>query len=111
MHHHSLTSHRRLPKRGWWGRTHGCGCHGRWMKAIGEASHSWGGGSFVTTVGVEGAVHGITTRPHMAQQSLPLGAKILEGLPGWEGEPQGARIPKGPSRLVGKTPWWKDLHG
>jgi hypothetical protein len=36
-------------------------------------------------------------------------AKISEGLPGQEGEPQGAQIPEGPPGLAGKVPWCKYL--
>jgi hypothetical protein len=42
--------------------------------------------------------------PRVAQQSVPLGAEILEGLPEREGEPQVAQIPEGPPGLAGKVP-------
>jgi hypothetical protein len=44
------------------------------------------------------------TGPRVAQQSVPLGAEILEGLLEREREPQVARIPEGPSGLAGKVP-------
>jgi hypothetical protein len=42
--------------------------------------------------------------PRVAQQSVPLGVEILEGLLEWEGEPQVARIPEEPLGLAGKVP-------
>jgi hypothetical protein len=44
------------------------------------------------------------SRPRVAQQSMPLGAEIPEGLPEQEGEPQVARIPEGPLGLASKVP-------
>jgi hypothetical protein len=46
--------------------------------------------------------------PCVAQQSVPLGVEIPEGLPGQEGEPQVARIPEGLPVLADKVSWY--LH-
>jgi hypothetical protein len=42
--------------------------------------------------------------PRVAQQLVPLGVEILEGLPEREGEPQVARILEGPPGLANKVP-------
>jgi hypothetical protein len=62
------------------------------------------------------AIHGVAGRPgpqsvhqkrlgpRVAQQSVPLGAEIPDGLSEREGEPQVARILEGPPGLAGKVP-------
>jgi hypothetical protein len=62
-----------------------------------------------TTHGVEGrpgpqSVQQKRPVQRVAQQSVPLGAEISDGLPEREGEPQVARIPEGPPGLAGKVP-------